>query len=256
MIQRDGVPGCATLCFRAAALGTLVMALAGCGAGSERTSQVVPAVSNADLLRLFLGQHVVGHSCAEPQEVPTGQAVCESLELADLRSNNAVYGYGPADLISAYRVPTARSNGVLVAITIAYGYKSVESDLAQYRSHFNLPPCKSSNGCLKIVGQTGGAPPAELKVPKTYSLQWQMEGQLDLDMVSAICPKCHLLLVEANSSEQFKSLAYSRVHGESPRGACHQQFLGRGSRGNGVKCAFLSTRQYLCRRRGRLGRWA
>jgi subtilase family serine protease len=32
--------------------------------------------------------------------------------------------------------------------------------------------------------------------------QWEPEIALDVEMVSAICPKCHILLVEANSAER------------------------------------------------------
>ncbi|HTA38594.1 MAG TPA: S8 family serine peptidase, partial [Candidatus Acidoferrales bacterium] len=215
----------------------LSTALAACSGGSAGLP-----LSSAGPLRLFVGQHVVGHSCGEPRDIPSGQAVCESFELADLRSNDAAYGYGPAELVSAYRVPTARGSGALVAIVIAYGYRSVDRDLAQYRSHFKLPACTTSDGCLKIVGQTGGPPPAELKVPKTHSLQWQMEGQLDLDMVSAICPKCRILLVEAQSpsnsslyaaestANRLGAVVISNSWGSSPETeASNAHFSGPGS---------------------------
>jgi subtilase family serine protease len=63
-----------------------------------------------------------------------------------------------------------------------------------YRSQFGLPACTTANGCFRKVNQNGGT---------TYPRKnggWAQEISLDLDMVSAICPNCHILLVEATSS--------------------------------------------------------
>lgn len=103
-------------------------------------------------------------------------------------------GYNPADLQSAYKLPSASAgSGQTVAIVDAYNDPNAESDLAVYRSKFGLPACTTANGCFKKVNQTGGT-----KYPSANS-GWAEEISLDLDMVSAICPKCHILLVEANS---------------------------------------------------------
>src|SRR5438067_1688274 len=55
--------------------------------------------------------------------------------------------------------------------------------------------CTTANGCFRKVNQNGAASP----LPSPDS-GWASEISLDLDMVSAVCPNCHLLLVEANSS--------------------------------------------------------
>jgi subtilase family serine protease len=64
-----------------------------------------------------------------------------------------------------------------------------------YRSQFGLPPCTTSNGCFKKVNQGG----IQGSYPRTDT-GWSQESALDLDMVSAMCPGCSILLVEANSS--------------------------------------------------------
>ena len=69
-----------------------------------------------------------------------------------------------------------------------------ESDLATYRAKYGLPPCTTSNGCFRKVNQSGGT-----SMP-SGSTAWAQEIALDLDMVSAICPSCHILLVEATSA--------------------------------------------------------
>lgn len=111
-------------------------------------------------------------------------------------------GYGPSDLLSAYKIP---ANGglstTIIAIVDAYGYNNAESDLATYRSTFGLPACTTANGCFKKVNQSG--------VQGSYPRQntgWAQESALDLDMASAMCPNCHLILVEARTAS-FGNLA-------------------------------------------------
>jgi hypothetical protein len=104
-------------------------------------------------------------------------------------------GYGPADLASAYNLPVTGSART-VAIVDAYDNPNAESDLAAYRAQYGLPACTTANGCFRKVNQTGTT-----SYPSTDpSGGWEVEESLDIDMVSAVCPKCHIDLVEANSS--------------------------------------------------------
>ena len=106
------------------------------------------------------------------------------------------YSYTPADLQSAYNLPTgSQGTGLTVAIVDAFDLPTAESDLATYRSTYHLPACTTANGCFKKINQYGiqGSYPA-------YDAGWAGEIALDIDMVSAICPNCKILLVEANDS--------------------------------------------------------
>jgi subtilase family serine protease len=104
-------------------------------------------------------------------------------------------GYNPADLQAAYALPSGTAGaGQTVGIVDAYDDPNAERDLAVYRSHFGLPPCTTANGCFRKVNQTGGT-----SYPRGNS-GWASEISLDLDMASAICPNCHILLVEATSA--------------------------------------------------------
>jgi hypothetical protein len=99
----------------------------------------------------------------------------------------------PADIQSAYKLP-ASGTGQTVAIVDAYGDSNAESDLATYRTQYGLSVCTTANGCFRKVDQTGGTNyPAD-------DASWGLETTLDLDAVSAACPNCHILLVEANSN--------------------------------------------------------
>ncbi|GAB6857795.1 S53 family peptidase [Microbacterium xylanilyticum] len=105
-----------------------------------------------------------------------------------------VSGKTPADIQSAYGLAGLSGQGRTLAIVDAYGYPNAERDLAAYRSYFHLPACSVATGCLTIVNQSGGS-----NLP-AFNLGWADEQALDLDAVSAACPDCRILLVQASSS--------------------------------------------------------
>jgi hypothetical protein len=134
-----------------------------------------------------------------PQPKP-GYAACQALRL-DLPPGTGVspnsivaVGWGPADLQAAYNLPSASAgDGQTVAVIEAGDSPTAESDLAAYRSFYGLPPCTTANGCFRKVNQDGRSYPW----PERADSGWAGESALDVDMVSAVCPRCHILLVEA-----------------------------------------------------------
>jgi hypothetical protein len=102
--------------------------------------------------------------------------------------------YGPADLRAAYRIPSTGSTAT-IAIIDAYDAPTLESDLAAYRAHYGLAACTTANGCFSKVNQHGD--PSPLPAPDSG---WAGETTLDVEMVSAICPTCHIRVLEADSS--------------------------------------------------------
>jgi len=98
----------------------------------------------------------------------------------------------PAQLRAAYGL-TGDASGT-VAIVDAYGYPNLERDLGIYRSQFGLPTCTKTNGCLKILDQNGGT-----SLPR-FNTGWAGETALDVDAVSAICPGCKIVVVQAKSA--------------------------------------------------------
>ncbi|MFE5773907.1 putative Ig domain-containing protein [Streptomyces sp. NPDC056485] len=134
--------------------------------------------------------------CSEP--APAGRMACHALARTDVQQHLGLSpgllpsGYGPADLQSAYALPASAGAGATVAIIDAYDDPNAESDLAAYRSQYGLPACTTANGCFRKVDQNGGT------AYPTADAGWAGEISLDVDMVSAVCPQCHILLVEAN----------------------------------------------------------
>lgn len=102
----------------------------------------------------------------------------------------------PGQLQAAYGLAAAAAaaNKSTIAVVDAYNDTHANKDLKVYRSRYGLPACIVSSGCLKIVNQNGNVSPKPAK-----AVSWAEEESLDLDMVSAICPRCKILLVEANN---------------------------------------------------------
>ncbi|HEX8972650.1 hypothetical protein [Oryzihumus sp.] len=134
--------------------------------------------------------------CAAPAK---GYASCNAIVVTDASgkpvANATPSGLGPSDIRSAYGLTSSSSGGRTVAIVDAYDDPTAESDLGVYRSQYGLPACTTANGCFRKVSQTGST----TSLPRTDA-GWATEISLDLDMVSAACPDCKILLVEANSS--------------------------------------------------------
>src|SRR6266850_2782139 len=135
--------------------------------------------------------------CAGP--VAEGVARCHSHlvmnETGQVMAAVTPSGLSPADLRSAYNVTGTGASSTIIAIVDAFGYPTAESDLATYRSQFGLPACTTANGCFKKVNQRG----VQGSYPRTNT-GWSQETALDLDMASAMCPGCSILLVEASSA--------------------------------------------------------
>ncbi len=110
-------------------------------------------------------------------------------------------GYQPRDLRAAYHLAAAAAasgTGQTVAVVDAYDDPDAAANLTRYRAKFGLPPCASATGCFTKVNQEGAAGPLPQAAGSTG---WATEESLDLDMVSAICPRCHIILVEAGDEQ-------------------------------------------------------
>jgi subtilase family serine protease len=128
-----------------------------------------------------------------------GEATCHALKMVNAKGvipATAVppaSGIEPIELRDAYKLTGATSGGRTVAIVDAYGYTNLERDLGVYRAQFGLSDCTKANGCLRIIDQTGGT-----ALPR-MDLGWAQEQALDVQAVSAACPDCKIVVVQAKT---------------------------------------------------------
>lgn len=147
------------------------------GGASALHAKRVCAASSAPTVASCLSKVMVDHKGAVPSSTtPAASALT------------------PAQLRSAYNLGGTSSGGRTVAIVDAYGYDNLASDLATYRSYFGLPACTTGSGCLRIMDQNGGT-----NLPR-MDVGWAGEQALDVDAVSAICPDCKIIVVQAKSA--------------------------------------------------------
>ena len=169
-----------------------VVMLAAASASAATSGTTAPSATTPDYV----------HSCNGP--VAPGYVKCLALKRtnvvthASMAPNVTPDGYSPAQLQAAYKLASAAAangGGATVAVVDAFDDPSAEADLAVYRSQFGLPACTVGNGCFTKLNQSGATTP----LPKSNA-GWSEEISLDLDMVSAICPNCHIMLVEASGT--------------------------------------------------------
>ncbi len=217
---------------RAIGLLTALAVLSACSSNAGGSVPPVAGIQNAASAR---NANVVP-ACPQ-SKAPTG-AHCLALIRTDAAGRTSVAGYGPSDLQSAYELPSATNgSGQVIAIVDAFDDPNAASDLAVYRANFGLPACNKSNPCFEKVneqGQQSNYPPPDSG--------WAVEESLDVDMASAICPNCHIILVEATTSglvdlgdsvdEAVKlganvvSNSYINYNGKAPFGSKHYDHPG------------------------------
>src|SRR5262249_21431588 len=134
--------------------------------------------------------------CARPE---AGQAQCFLVYRPQAAVNHAMAagrpggpkGLSAAAIRSAYRLRSRGSQDQTVAVSIAFHTPRLARYLAHYRNQFGLPACTVASGCFRQVNQHGGTRPA----PPGVGTGWDLEATLDVSMVSAACPRCHILVV-------------------------------------------------------------
>jgi hypothetical protein len=121
----------------------------------------------------------------------TGRPTCLALSERGIQPecSGSTCGWAPKDLETRYKLPISKGSGQIVGIVDAGDNPDVATSLATYRTQFGLGTANFTK--YNQEGQQSNYP--------TYT-GWSVEIALDVEMVSAACPKCTIYLVEANSS--------------------------------------------------------
>jgi subtilase family serine protease len=193
-----------------AAAGSLALQQAGAFASSAQ-----PAAARAARISEAPLPAGEGYACPVPKP---GYVQCQAVYMSGRSAVpargaratlDAAPPYTPNDLRSAYKLTSAsRTKGrhETIAIVDAFRDPDAAKDLTHYRQFFGLPACTEKSHCLRILNQNGRAS----HLPATNA-GWAAEETLDLDMVSAICPHCHIVLVEAKNTLTSNMGAAERV---------------------------------------------
>jgi hypothetical protein len=135
------------------------------------------------------------------ESTPLCSPECELITAPSQAPDGAEYegegpegGFGPEELREAYGLPEHGGKGITVAIVDDIGDPEAEYDLARYREEFDLPPCTKGDGCFHQVNEEG-------RETKPRYGSWSGEIALDMDMVSAGCPECNILLLEGQGRQ-------------------------------------------------------
>jgi subtilase family serine protease len=175
-----------------------------------KKSWIVAAVGVASLVATALATGAPTASAASAAKlhparvcktvVAKGEAFCHSWKMVNDKGVAPASASPPgsaltaAQVRAAYGLTSSSSGGRTVAIVDAYGYTNLERDLGVYRAHWGLSACTRANGCLRVVDQNGGT-----SLPR-MDIGWAQEQALDVDAVSAACPDCKILVVQAKTA--------------------------------------------------------
>ena len=162
------------------------LSFVGCNSGG--TAGVPDAAGTADLGRpQWMAQGLARPACPQVSGTPTCLALIESNGSAGRHRG----GWQPVDFQTRYHLDSSSGGaGTIVAIVDAYDNPHAASDLATYRAAFGL-----GKAPFKKFNQYG-----EQRDYPRPGPGWGAEIDLDAEMVSAVCPKCTIFVVEASNA--------------------------------------------------------
>jgi hypothetical protein len=161
----------------------------------------------------------VSHACSTPKP---GSATCLALVRVPVSSvaagesgvrpytagdgaleSGPAGGLTPTEIAGAYGFQaTAGGAGQTLAIVDAYDDPNIESDLAVFDAQYGIAACTTTNGCFTKVSQTGST----TSLPDADTSGWSVEITLDVEVAHSTCPRCKIVLVEADTPT-YKNLA-------------------------------------------------
>jgi hypothetical protein len=172
------------------------LAIAACSGGA---SNVPPAAGGSQgnaltykMMPQWMSEHQARATCPQIAGKPT----CLALQVirggvTPLCSPSSSCGFTPQQLEAAYGLTgkLGKGSGTNVAVIEAGDLGNAQSDLLQYRSQYGL----GTGNLYKYneYGQQSNYPPT------CENYGWCLESDLDIDMVSASCPKCTIFVMEA-----------------------------------------------------------
>jgi hypothetical protein len=187
------------------------LAIAACSGGTSSVPATSGAAGGSALTYKVMPQWMSKHQARTMCPQVVGKPTCLALQVVHggatpLCSPSGGCGFTAQQLEAAYDLTRELGNGAgtKVAVIEAGDYSAATSDLAQYRNEYNL-----GTGNLTRYNENG----QQSNYPPTCeNYGWCLETALDIDMVSASCPKCDIYLMEAKGGiSDFEAAEKSAV---------------------------------------------
>jgi subtilase family serine protease len=178
-----------------------VLAIAACNAGgsSNMPTPGAPSQSGHTVSAHFIPEWQAKHQARRVCKPLAGGAQCHVLLETGVKPNcspsGGSCGWRPIDLQTRYNLSGSLKNGsgTVVALIELGDQPTAATDLATYRKTFGLGKAK-----FKKFNQYG----EQSDYPEScQDFGWCLETNLDIEMVSASCPKCTIYLIEGGNCE-------------------------------------------------------
>jgi subtilase family serine protease len=167
--------------------------LAGCGGSPPPIGApgATPQNRISNAVPQWQAQHLARAVCPQTVGKPVCQVLLEHTGANPECSPSTSCGWTPAQLEKAYNLNSSLSkgSGQTVAVIEAGDESTASADLGTYRTEYSLGTAKFFK--YNETGQQSNYPPS------CQNYGWCLETDLDIEMVSASCPKCTIFLMEA-----------------------------------------------------------
>jgi subtilase family serine protease len=171
------------------------LAIAACSAGgspnmpsSAASSQMGSAITR---IPEWQAKDQARAVCPQAVNKPVCQVLLAHTGADPLCSPSTSCGWTPAQLEKAYNLTSSlgKGSGQIVAVIEAGDDATASADLGTYRTEYGLGTAKFFK--YNETGQQSNYPPS------CSNYGWCLETALDIEMISASCPKCTIALMEA-----------------------------------------------------------
>jgi subtilase family serine protease len=178
----------------------LAMTIAACSSGGSSSVPVSGMAQVPNGTHTGVPMWQLQHQAkAECPNIP-GKPVCQALRVLKdgivpaACNPSSSCGFTAQQLQKAYNLTKKLGKGgnVKVALIEVGDYASATSDLATYRTQYGLGTANLAR--YNSSGQQSNYPPS------CQQASWCVETALDMDMVSASCPKCTIYIMEAQDT--------------------------------------------------------
>jgi subtilase family serine protease len=177
-----------------------LLAIAACNAGGSSNMPAAAAPSQSGLSHSahFVPEWQAKHEARRVCKALAGGAQCHVLLVTkgvkpNCSPSGGSCGWRPSDLQTRYNLSGSlgKGSGTVVALIELGDLPSASSDLATYRSTFGLGTATFAK--YNEDGQQSNYPES------CEDFGWCLETDLDIEMVSASCPKCTIYLIEGGN---------------------------------------------------------